>query len=185
MGNTLPLKDDAQKAEPAPVSIRSIQLPQAPSYSPALAVSSWRVQVKNLLDGAGTLLLRMPAEALLQLMALASGAGAAFQRQMDQLLRDLTDPAKTDLEVAAKLKSVKDDYIRMRPGFPAPAAAVFDPALDSAINLTPADIISPETAGQINAAANVVPWGWVAGGFVAGLLVASATGRMSANRRRR
>ena len=90
--------------------------------------------------------------------------------------------------MAAKLKTVSDQYRSLRSNLPAPAVGIFDPIVDGAWNLVPTNLRPAGNLSPVNAACSSdVPWAWIAGGFLGGLATAAIFGgsKPTPNRRRR
>jgi len=157
---------------------------------PMLPVSDWRTQIGTMLEGVARLVFTLPQEILAQLMALATGT-PAVQQAGEGFSRALRDPNQSDAQVADKLRVLNDSYQSLKPRMPAPAVRIFDPIMDGAINLVPANIrpptLLPSTA-LTPSPFDSVPWLWVAGSFVGGMLACSFLGgpkKTTPNRRRR
>lgn len=173
---------DARPYAPPPVAQQQLAQQQIPpSYPP---VPAWRQQIAGLLDSLGRLILTLPGEAIARLMALLAGLGPAVRGEGDALRQALTDPTKSDREVAERLKTVSDRYRSLKPSLPAPAVRVIDPVIDGAINLVPPDM---RPAGLVpQSPMDNVPWLWMAGSFVAGLFASTlfTPKKTTPNRRR-
>lgn len=156
-----------------------------PSYLPP--VPAWRQQIAGLLDSLGRLILTLPGEVIAQLMALLAGLGPSVRGEGDALRQALTDPTKSDREVAERLRTVNDRYRSLKPSLPAPAVRVIDPVIDGAINLVPQDVRPEGLAPLPPSLLDSVPWAWVAGSFVAGLFASTlfTAKKTTPNRRRR
>lgn len=160
---TLQQQAARQNASPLP---RLAPAPQAPS-----SVSDWRRQLARMIEALGVMLMTLPGDILTRLRELLAGLSPSTQQEAEDFSRAVTNPTKTDAEVAAKLKTVTDRYRELRPTMPAPAVRMFDPIVDGAINLVPQDVrpagLSPSPLAP--SVLDSVPWLWAAGSFVAGM----------------
>lgn len=166
------------------------RLVPAPLPHQQAPVSNWRVQIQRILDGLGVMIMTLPGEIIAQLWALLAGLGPTVRQEGEEFSRALSDPTKTDAQVAEKLKAVSDRYRSLRPSLPAPAIRLFDPIVDGAVGLVPADVMPPGTIQSPSQNASMldnVPWLWVAGSFVAGMFAGSffsSPKKTTPNRRR-
>jgi len=188
----LPPKDSSQTthqvaSEPRFVAAPISSSPQVPRLLPESSpVSDWRKQIQRIFDGVAAVLTTLPGDVVAQLLALLAGLGAAVRQEGEELSRALLDPTKSDVEVAEKLKVVSDRYRSLRPSLPAPVVRLFDPIVEGAVGLVPSTVL-PSGSIQLPSQLNGVPWLWVTGSFVAGMLVCSflsSPKKTTPNRRR-
>lgn len=176
-----------------PTQQTSSQTPLAPlapmtPYSGAQGngpVSDWRRQIQRMLESATVMIMSLPGDVIAALMAFFAGLSPAIRQEGDEFTRWLGDPNKTDAQVAEKLNTVKERYRALRPSLPSPAVRLLDPIVDGAIALVPASIQPPGMTAPISG--SDVPWLWVAGSFVAGMIACSfiSKPKTTPNRRRR
>ena len=163
--------------------------PLTPMPTPGqAALPSWRQQITRMLEAAAVMIVSLPGEVLSQLMSLLDSVGPVVRQEWEEFTRTLSDPTKSDAQVAEKLLIVNDRYRSLRPSLPAPAIRMFDPILDGAIGLVPPETrpagLTPITSQSV---INSVPWLWAAGSFVAGMFACAYLGRQkktTPNRRR-
>jgi hypothetical protein len=147
------------------------------------AVPDWRRQIQRALETATLAILSLPGDLVAQLVAFFSGIAPGVRQDVEDFGRALTDPSKSDAEVAEKLGKVRDSYRSLRPSLPGPVVRALDPIVEGAIGLVPATVTIP----SVQTPSVVVPWLWVAGSFVAGMAACSffSESKVKANRRRR
>jgi len=183
-GSPRPCVQSPTSLVPPTAQVRAVPNQSAP-------VSDWRRQVERMLETAARLVTTLPSEIVAQVYAFIAGLAPTTQREGTEFSRALLDPNKSDADVAAKLKTVSDQYRSLRSNLPAPAVGIFDPIVDGAWNLVPTNL---RPAGNLSTACSSdVPWAWIAGGFLGGLATAAIFGgskptpnrRVRRNRRRR
>ncbi len=155
-------------------------VPTTSSSQTAVPVSDWRRQIQRALEAATLAILSLPGE----IIAFFTGIAPTIRQDVEDFGRSLTDPSRTDAEVAEKLAKVRDRYRTLRPSLPAPAVGVLDPLIDNVVGLVPANVTVP----SVTTPSFTIPWLWVAGSFVAGMAACSFLGdtkKVQANRRRR
>jgi hypothetical protein len=159
--------------------------PLVPVAPPPIA--GWRQQIVTLLRSIESLFRGMPVNVQAPVIGVvvtspqAQQAGSGLQR--------VGDPNTSDADAAAAINNAREQYRAMRTNLPAPATAAFDPIADAIASLVPAPVAPPTLLTPVGGQSMIdtVPWVWVAGSFVAGILACSflTPKRSTPNRRRR
>lgn len=176
---------NTQTSSQSPLAPWLAPTPLAPSSGQS-PLPSWRQQIQRMLEAATLMVVSLPGEIVTQILALLGAIVPAIRQEADEFQRYLVDPTKSDAQVAEKLRVVNDRYRSVRPSLPAPAIRLLDPILEGAIGLVPAEARPAGLPVSNQYDLGSVPWLWIAGSFVAGMVTCSFISRpkTTPNRRR-
>jgi hypothetical protein len=150
-------------------------------------VAGWRQQIMTLLRSIESLFRGLPAN--VQAPVIGVVITSPQGQQAGQALQRVGDPSTSDADAAAAVNNAREQYRAMRTNLPASATTVFDPIADAIASLVPGPVAPPTLLTPVGGQSMIdtVPWVWVAGSFVAGILACSflTPKRSTPNRRRR